>query len=98
MRAILKYPLRLDPHPQRVAIPVDAYLVACAVQNGVPTMWWSAPFESRDVEDYDFVIVATGQGYDDELTHVFSFLVDDGAFVGHVLCEGPVARSAAEVA
>lgn len=90
-RAVWKYPLQAGR--QTIAMPEDALVLTVGVQDhpgaGPSVSVWALvdPKEPL-VEDRSFVVVATGEAFDDSgLAYVGTVLIHVGALVFHVFME-----------
>ena len=79
---VWKYELPLEGQPE-VTMPIGAEVLHIGVQGNVPYLW--ARVDPRDpVGTRRFLLVGTGHPVPDSATHLGTFMLDDGRFVGHV--------------
>jgi hypothetical protein len=82
MKAILKYPIFLEDEFS-ISMPVDAVPLYVNVQRGEPFLWALATVNGRESER-TFYVAGTGHPVASDRLYVGSFMLYEGAFVGHL--------------
>lgn len=88
MKKIFKYEIR----PQKggvaeIQLPKDSIVIHTAVDNktGLPCVWVQFDVDNeKDLETCSFMIVGTGQEFDEERNYYHLFTYQDGPFVWHL--------------
>lgn len=82
MKAVYKYPLKIDDY-QQVILPEYAKILCIKVQNGTPCLW--ALIDKEQAYDKIVTIRCAGTGHDikDEVEYIDTIMVADGALVFH---------------
>lgn len=80
---IFKYPVDVKPGEQTVRLPKSAVLVHAGPDGlGIPCLWARVD-EDEATEEKRIRIVATGEPYEKEWTHMFTWM--QRGFVWHML-------------
>jgi hypothetical protein len=83
---VWKYEIEILGYVER-ELPKGARIIAVDVQYGKPCMWALVDPEARG-EIRRFYLLGTGHEINDDdserLRHLGTFMLDDGAFVGHL--------------
>lgn len=82
MRHILKY--RLNPGLTAITLPQGSWVRKVDFQNGYPHVWIEQPVEVSLVDDYMFVIRATGEHFTREEPQYYAGSCVSDKLVWHV--------------
>ena len=82
MKAVYKYPLRIDDY-QSVLIPMGAKILCIKVQNGTPCLW--ALIDKDATYDELVTIRCAGTGHDikEDVEYIDTIMISGGALVFH---------------
>lgn len=88
MKTIYKYPLQVTDH-QKIAMPTDAKILTCQLQNGVLCLWAEVEIvapELSGVDIRDIEIYGTGRKMDERYNRDYIATVQmfGGSLVWHV--------------
>lgn len=79
---VFKYPL--PRNEGTVAIPRNANITSCQLQNGMPTLWAEVDPNEKETVDLSIRYVMTGGEVPSGHQHLATFLTAGDSFVTHV--------------
>ncbi len=84
MKKIHKYPCKnVRPNPQSLQLPVGA-VVRHAGYLGVLCIWAEIDEDVKETEERVFIIIETGQSFDDKDKEFINSIILDGTAVWHI--------------